>query len=288
MAAFLWACCNIIDKVTLSRLVKSPMTVMIVLAVFGLLSSLVLATTVGLERFNLKEVILAFAAGACYSSMNFFYVKAVSVADISRITPLFALSTFFIALIAGVSLHEIFSLRTYVGNSCLTLGALTLSTTRLRSLDLHQGFFLMMAADLSVAVTEVVQKYLLKTHGYWSVYAYSRFFSFVALLPIIWLYNDGLRQLISKRRYSVLSLMSLSELLNLAAILCIVIASSRGFVTLVNATTEVQHLIVLLMATFISLLAPRLLKEDVSLRLFTRKLGSIAAILLGVALVVSY
>lgn len=261
------------------------MSIIITVGLFGIVTSVFVGLFHGLETLSLFAIVLSFLAGACYTLMNVFYVKALQVEEASKVVPLFALGSVFITLLAAFFINEVFNLTTYLGIALVVLGAFTLSTNRIRNLDFHKGFWLMVAAAISIAVTEVSQKYLLRKYNYWTVYAYSRLFSSITILPIFFKHKQEIVLLINSKRYKVLGLMSISELLNLAAILMITIGSSMGYVTLVGALTETQHLILLLATIIISFLFPKILKEEQSWLIFRRKFLSIISLLGGVALI---
>ena len=68
---------------------------------------------------------------------------------------------------------------------------------------------------------------------------------------------------LKKQGKKVVGLISLAGLLNLIAVLFITIAFSVGYVTLVNALSQIQPFFVLFFATILSIFYPNVLKEEV-------------------------
>jgi uncharacterized membrane protein len=285
LAAFLWALSNVIDKVALSRLVKNPM---VPLAVYGVLSIVAVGLVVlggAFESFSSRHFALAMLGGTFHALMVLFYFKAVAADEISKIIPLFALGPLFIAVVAAVTLGEIFSFDTYIGIVLILVGSVTLSVQRLQTFSVNKAFWFMIITTFSLAMGEVISKYLLSFYNFWSVFAYTRLGSLIVVTPIAWHYRRDVAQLLRKGKRKALAMLSTSESLNILAILCIIIAASTGYVTLVNAMTQVQPFFVLAMSVLLTLVAPHLLKEELSLKIFVRKFLSILMMSLGAILV---
>lgn len=285
LAAVVWAVSNVIDRVTYTKFIKKAVTPMLVFAVLELLTVAILAVTTGIDSFSPYETLLGLIAGFTYSLMFVFYVLAVRREEISKVVPLFGLAPIFVMVLAAVTLGEVFTPLVYIGIALTLLGAVTLSVQRGGRFRFNAAFWFMVGAAASAAVTEVVSKHLLNSHDYWSVFAYTRGISGLTLLPIALWGGQELAGMIRQRRIKVLSLIFLAEALNMMGILCILIAASKGYVTLVNAITQIQPFIVLLLAVLLSRVAPQILKEEGGLRVFIRKLGSITIMFIGVILI---
>jgi drug/metabolite transporter (DMT)-like permease len=258
---------------------------MMVLGVIQVISVAIVMLTIGVERFTLGQTLLAVLAGLTYSSMCVCYVYAVRQEEISKVIPLFGFAPIFVALLAALMLGEIFPPLTYVGIALILAGAVTLSVQRVEGFRFNAAFWFMITAAASVAVTEVASKYLLGFHDYWSVFAYTRGISALSLIAVAWPVRHELYGMLRRRRTKVVGLMCSAELLNMLAILSVLVASSKGYVTLVNSITQVQPFIVLLFAVLLSRLAPQILQEEGGMRVFVRKLGSITVMFIGVLLV---
>src|SRR3989338_751378 len=92
LAAFLWACSNIVDKYVLSKLISSPVIPLVVWSIAGLFVGTGLFVLKIAEPISLSFTILSLAAGGLATGTVLCYFSAVSIADISRVVPLSYLS----------------------------------------------------------------------------------------------------------------------------------------------------------------------------------------------------
>ena len=286
LAALLWACCNVIDKIILSKYIKRPLTVIIIYGFFSLLALVVVSTAIGIQSFSAKDMGLAILAGMTITLMSICYSYAIRREEVSKLIPLFSLGPVFIAVFAAIMLDEVFAPYKYLAILLILVGAVTLSTKKLGKLRFNTAFWLMVVAAACVACTELLSKYLLRSHDFWSVFAYMRLGAVLAVIPIFLKEHDELFGLIHKRKLKLMSIISFSAILNILAILFVVIASSKGFVTFVNAITQVQPLFVLLLTILLGYTVPHMLKEEQSVKILVKKFGSISIVFAGSVLLI--
>ena len=127
---------------------------------------------------------------------------------------------------------------------------------------------------------------MLNYWNYWTVFAYYRLCYFFVILPFIFTSLPKLRETVSKKGAKVLGFVFLNSLLNLVGMLLITIATSIGFVTLVNTISSVQPFFVIVMAVFLSYFAPRIFKEEIGKKTVALKFLAAAMIFVGAILVV--
>lgn len=89
------------------------------------------------------------------------------------------------------------------------------------------------------------------------------------------------------KRYGkkVIVTMSASEIISVLGTLFSIIATSIGFVTLVNALTSTQPFFVLLFTAFLSIFFPSILKEELSKSIISLKIIAIVLMFAGVILI---
>ncbi|MDE1856422.1 MAG: EamA family transporter, partial [Candidatus Micrarchaeota archaeon] len=114
LAAAIWAISNIMDKYTLTKLVKAATINEISLFVIVFIAVL-LGIFNGFAALSIVNFALALFAGLLEALAIFFYFYAAKFDEISRIAPVFAMDTLFVAVIAVFTLREVFSLPIYVG-----------------------------------------------------------------------------------------------------------------------------------------------------------------------------
>jgi len=285
LAALIWSIVNIVDKYVLSKLVSRPIIPLIVLGFVGLITSIFVFVATGLQGLSSFNIFLALVAGVFYALMGFFYFQAVKVEEISKVAPLFYLSPFFILVIAGLTLGEVFPPIKYLGILLLIIGAILISMKSLSSFTFGKAFWLMILSSLSLAFSQVLTKHLLNFADFWTVFAYIRVGAFLALVPAIYLNFSELKAIYKESGAKVFEIMSFNESLNLVGVLFITLAATTGFVTLVNALSSIQPFFVLFFTVLLSIFLPSILKEEISKSTIFLKATSIGMMFVGALLV---
>ncbi len=285
LAALIWAIVNIIDKYVLSKLVSRPIIPVIIMGFIGLIASLLVFIFLGLQHLSVGNIFLALISGSLYVLMTFFYFRAVKIEEISKVIPLFYLTPVFILFIAALFLCEIFTPIKYFGIILLIVGAILISTNKPFSLSFNKAFWFMILSSLSLAVNQVITKYLLGFADFWTIFAYIRIGAFMALVPAIATNIDSFKTLYQEKKLRPFGFMSLSESLNLFGVLSITIATAIGSVTLVNALSSVQLFFVLLFTVLISIFYPQILKEEIGKSTVLLKSIAIAIMFIGAFLI---
>ena len=282
LASLIWAGVNIVDKYVMSKLVDKPIIPMIILGIIGLPVSAAVYLFHGFASLSWFNIFLALVAALFYIFMCLFYFKAIQHEEISRIVPLFYLNSFFVIFLASTFLGEIFEPFKYVGVVLLVAGAILISMKK--SLDLHFNppFYFMLLASFCSAVAQVITKYLLNYADYWTIFAYLRIWTFIALIPIYFLYFPDLIQAVKKGGKKVIFVISLNELISLGALVLTTIATSIGYITLVNALSAIQPFFVLALSVIISIFFPAILAEELDKATISRKVVAIAMMFAGV------
>lgn len=285
-AALIWATVNVIDKFILCKLISKPVIPVLVLGLVSAVAGATIYAVHGLQTLSWVYLGLAIVGGFGYCLANWLYFKAVTVDDISRLVPLFHLTPLLIALLAAFTLGEVFTPIKYLGVVCLVAGALLISLKKITHLSVGPGFWFILLADCAIATTEVITKYLLNQHiDFWTVFAYVRLGTGLALVPYCILNVANLKALYKNTPGLTLSVIAANQMLNLTGIFFLTLASLIGYVTLVNAASSVQSLFVLLLATIISVTHASILKEETDAFTLLRKFVAILILLAGAVLV---
>lgn len=284
-AALIWAMANVIDKYTLAKIVDKPVIPVIVMGVVGILFSILIIALKSIILLSAKNVGFAFLAGFCYLLAIFLYYQAVKIEEISKVIPLLYLSSIFILFIAGFTLNETFTLSQYIGVALLVCGAILISSKNPLKLSMGKAFTLMLLAAITYALNQVLTKYLLKFADFWSVFVYTRISIFVVLLPVMLIQIPSLIKQYQHAGIRSYRIMTFNQVLNLAGVLCITIAMTGGFVTLVNSLASIQPLFVLLLSTLLSVFHPYVLQEKLTRAILVSKSIAILMIVAGAVLV---
>lgn len=240
LAALCWAIVNIVDKYILTKWVRQPIILVIILAIIGLIASIIVYFIYGFSYLSYFNIILAFIAGIFYILMVIFYFRAVKIEEVSRVIPLFFLSPLFILIFAGIFLGEVFILSQYLGIILLMVGAILISSKGLSRISLGKAFWWMMLSVIAISINALLTKYLLNFADYWTIFAWTRIGAAIGIIPITYIYLPELINTVKQYGKKVVAVISANETLNLFGILSVTIAVSIGDVTLVNALSSVQ------------------------------------------------
>ncbi len=285
LAALCWAIVNTIDKYVLTKWVRKPIVPVMILGVTGLVASICVILLHGLNPMFFQNITLAFIVGIFYVLMIVFYFKAVNIEEISRVIPLFYLSPLFVLILSFFFLGEIFSPIKYLGIFLLVIGAILISLKKPFRISFGKAFWFMVLVSLIAAVNAVITKYLLNFADFWTIFSYKGIGAFFATIPIFYFNFSDLVLTIREHGKKVILAMSANEALNQFALLFIIIATSIGYVTLVNALSSVQPFFVLLFTVVLSVFYPKILKEEINKTVMFQKLIAIILMFVGVMLI---
>jgi transporter family protein len=285
LAAFFWAINNMIDKFILTKWVKQPFVLLIVLALIGLISGAVVYVAHGIDHLSTFGIVLALVAGIFSIVMTATYFKAVQIEEVSRVAPLFYISPLFILLFATIFLGEIFTPAKYLGIFLVLAGAVMISTKDIAKLRFGKAVWWMLLSAFALAINQLIAKYLLGLTDFWTVFFYIRVGAFIGIIPFAWMYLPELVRNVREHGGRVLGLISLNEFINIAGVLLFTLSISIGSVTLANTLASVQQIFVLLFAVILSIFYPSILKEEIGRSTVFSKLIAIICMFIGVALI---
>ncbi len=285
LAALCWSFVVMADKYVVSKWFKEPLAVLIIVGVSGLIVSFGIYFIRGFQPLSSFNVFLAIIGGAMTLLASVFYFKALKIEEVSRIVPLFYLSPLFVLFLAAIFLNETLAPLNYLGVIFLVGGSILISFKRFSKISFGKAFYLMILSAIVVSIRKIIMKYVLDFTDYWTVFAYERIGGSIAAIPIIYLYLSDLRDSVKKYGKKVLAVLSVTEVLNLVALLLFTIAISIGSVTLVSASSSIQPFFVLLFAVILSVFYPSILEEEIGKSVILLKLLAIVLMFIGVFLI---
>lgn len=289
LSSMVWAGTNVVDKFFLTRYVKSPFSYQILCALtnMSLVFLIPFFTQVSLA---FPWFLLCIIASSVTWAAFVFYNKAVMSEEVSRVIPLMYLTPIFILPLAIIFLNEVLNLSKYLGVLLLVAGAILVSYRKLKG---RRGFLsptlkLILIVDLVIAFYEVIIKYILGFIDYWSLFFWNNvggllgvflFFSFRKLRKD---FLDDVYRL-GKRGFLLRYLLGSS--LYLIGAISFYFALSIGPVSLVSSMGSIQPFFVLIYATILTFLIPKIFTEKIDKSTISLKLFAIFIIFLGTWLV---
>jgi len=286
LAALCWAAVNTVDKYILTKWIKTPLVPVIIVGIIGLVASIIVYLVYGFSPLSNFNILLALIAGIFYILMTVFYFKALKIEEVSRVAPLFYLSPLFILIFAGMFLGEIFTPLKYLGIFLLVFGGILISSKNPFKIKPSKAFWWMFLATISITINALLTKHLLNFADYWTIFAWTRIGAVIGIIPIAYIYLPELIATVKEHGKRVVAVISTNETLNLLGVLFITIATSIGYVTLVNALSSVQPFFVLLFAVLLSVFYPSILKEELSKSIISLKILAIVLMFAGALLII--
>ncbi len=275
-----------IDKYVVSKVVKNPFAVTCILGVISLISALLIYLFIVFSALEFHHIIFAFVGGIFYILFYLSYFKAAQIEEISRIVPLLSLAPLFVLVLATIFLGEIFTPEKYLGIFLLVIGAIIISSKKLK-ISFGKAFWLTVFASFSLSITFVITKYLLNFTDFWTVFAYTRIGEIFVLIPLLYFTFSDLVRTMEGQKMKVIGLMTAEEFFYLSSMLFVTIASAIGPVTLVTALSSIHPFFVLLFAVVLSIFYPWIIKEEIRKRTLSVKLIAIILIFIGVVFITS-
>lgn len=282
LAAFSWAISSIIDKYVLTKIVRNPYIPVIYLGIIGLVLSFSIYIFRGFSFLSWFNILLCLIAGFFFLLVHVFYFKAVNVEEVSRVVPLFQLSSVFVLVFAAFFLGEIFTLIQYFGIFLLITGSVLVSSKNIKKPRLGSAFWFMLLAAFFVSFSVVLRKYLLSFSDFWTIFSYSWIGTSLASIPVFYLNFKDFSSSLNKK---AVTCMTSAGLISVLGSLSFTAAMSFGFVTLVSALSSVRPFFVLFIVLLLSVFFPKILKEELKKSVFLTKLMAIAIVVAGTILI---
>lgn len=281
----LWAASTHIDKYLVERFFKdSDVGVLLIFTgLIGLLPLPFIAPFHNVLIAPLNIAVIVFS-GFLYMGAMFFYLRALQSEEASVISPLFQMTPIFAYGLAWLILHETLS------NIQMLGGALIMASALIISIRPHKGGIrfkastvaLMLACAFSLALSSVIFKFFAVRDEFWT----TTFWTFVGNV----IFGVGLLAIPEYRRefagmfrahpVAVLAINGANELINLGGGLGVRYATLLAPLSLVQAIGSTSPLFVFVFGVALSLLLPKLGREDLSARSLIQK-GIAALLVIG-------
>ena len=238
--------------------------------------------------FSFPYAVFAMAVGLLPLLAFWFYTKALMVEEISRITPLFQFIPIFVVFLSAVFLDEILSVQKYFGIALVVVTSILISYRKSgNGNSLSSAFKLMIPFSLILSVYTILLKYLLGYLDYWSIFFWMIIGSFFGVLVLL-SFPKPRREFVETvpaigGRTFVVALAG--ESVYVLGLICSLIATSLGYVSLVSALSGLQHFFVFVYMLVLSVFVPKILKEEIGREVIALKISAIALMFVGTWLV---
>lgn len=274
----------IVDKVLISRYSRDSMYLTAFLGVINFLPLFFFPLFMN-PVAPLSVIFFGLSAGIFARVAVFFYMKAISLEEASRVVPLWLASPFFVLVMARILLHEQLLLIHYAGFLAVIAGSLMIMTARVKGLlRLRPAFYVMMLSNLAFSFSEIIIKYSSSFSEFLPLVFWLFAGSSLASVPVL-LFKYQKRHELFYRKKGLLQLLLAEIVLFVAVISIYYYAISIGPVSLVSTLGSTDGVFVFIYAIFFTKFAPQVIREAIDRKTLLTKASAIAIIVAGVFLI---
>jgi len=248
-------------------------------AIVGLISGTILWILTGFPILGFVDGVLVILTGILSIFGAAIYFSVIQKEHGSKVIFLFQLTPIFVLILAILFLNEAITIRKLLGFILILVPSLLISSNEggKLKLDLGKNTLLILAVDLLAAISAVLFKFVVDVGSFSKVVAYESWgwaiggVVLFAIPSVRKVFIETTRNLKKK----ALILIFTNEFFYIASKLLLFLAISLGSVYLVNVITGTQVLFGVIYGVILTIIAPKIFKEDVS------KSGLLKKIILG-------
>ncbi|MBT7241055.1 MAG: DMT family transporter [Candidatus Diapherotrites archaeon] len=280
IAVILYASVNIIDKNLISDIFKRPNTQMIISGIIQIFIGTIGVLVWGFESASLLVIIFAMLGGVGAFFGGWFYFLALSKEEVSRTIPLLNLIPIWVLIFATIFLGEVLTQIQYFGILILVIGAALISIKKGTKYTLTLGVPVMVISTLFYGGQYIFWGLATTEISFWTVFFFSALGHGVCNLILFIIKKDEIITNLKKfKKHSAIS--GFGEILSAFGDLLLILAFSIGLISLTSAVTAIQPLILLVFAIALSVLWPKILKEELKGSVLALKIIAIILIVAG-------
>jgi drug/metabolite transporter (DMT)-like permease len=251
LAPLLWAASNLVDDHLVKKATLSPFMLVLSTGIFASLPALFVAATGRWGSCDGRTAALALVGGALGVLVYYPYFRALELAPPSAVMLMWNLSPVLIAGIAHATTHEHLSKIESLSLLLLVASSAIATTATSRSWSPAGALPWMLIASVFLAVSSVIEKATYERLAFWPGFGRLSLGAAVAAALVTVLSPLARTQLCETYRSNLAALMFGNELLDLAAVGALNLATSMAPVSLVHAVGGTQPVFILLLARFL-------------------------------------
>ncbi|MBX9906456.1 DMT family transporter [Patescibacteria group bacterium] len=294
LAVILWVIGNLIDKHLIEHFRNDAdsdtdaNTLFMFSSLFAVPTALFALFMGANFRIDQLNILLGISAGLLNGIYLLLYLHALAKTELSRIAPVFQSIPVFTAIFGWIFLHEVLTQTQLIAGAFLIVGATILSYHKSTSKFMLLPVVYILIASAAIALQVTLFKAAALDTSFWT----GMFWSSIGLIVFglgVYAYNTRSRvhinAVFAKRNYKLIGLNLFNELIDNAAMFIFLFATLLGPIALVQ-TVHAYHPVILLIVTTIAMkLGFKSLKEDVSQGALIQKVGGLAFVCIGSALI---
>ncbi len=290
LAPALYSVSSFIDKYVIEQKVKSFATLTILGGCVALPFALGIFAVRGFTVYPLEQTILILLAGIGMELSLLPHYKAISLDDISTVTPVFQIIPVFVLILSYVFLGEQLTAEQFIGFWIVITGAFLLSRDKPNGtiFAIKKSFGWVMLAGILWAVPAIIFKFVTVQQGFWDALAYEFLGVSIGAFILFLIPRFGKGFIYDVRNVSggVWGILLSNEFIYLIGRLfgfyAIAVAPAIALVSALNGT---MPLFTLVFGIILSVWFPYIVKEDIRKAVVAHKLVAILLIGAGMWLI---
>ncbi|MCX8150136.1 MAG: EamA family transporter [Candidatus Bathyarchaeota archaeon] len=287
LAPAFWAMNNVFMKYLITNKFKSYYSTIATVSFIDAAFAVIVGLWINVE-VSFPYTGVALLAGLLPFTAFWFYSKAILTEEVSRVATLFQLIPLFVALLSVVFLNEILEVQQYIGIGLVILAATLVSYRKSLGRTFSGVLKFMTPFALLIAAYTIIDKYLLGFMEFWSVFFWNVNGTFCGTLLL--LFSSNLRRkwkttILAVGKRVVLTTV-VGEGLYVTGTVCSLVALSLIEAPLASSFFALQPFYVFFYVLCLSLLFPRILKEEIGRTALALKVSAIVLMLVGTLLIV--
>ena len=293
LAPALWSITNYIDKFLVSKYFKGGGTGALIIfsALIGVfVAPIFLIISPGILNIATRDALILIVSGAIYIVGLLPYLYAMSKDDVSIVVPLFQLIPVFGYVLGFVFLKEQLTNTQLLGGVMVFIGAIGISLDVPRLVEKQfkikwDVLGLMVLSSFLVALYSFLFKFASIENESFVVSSFWQYVGFILVAIIILVFVKSYRTefvaIVKRNKLPILGLNASNEIINIIAKIALDYASLLAPLALVWVVNGFQPLFVFVYGILITLLFPKILKENLSKEVLIQKIVFIAVIIAG-------
>lgn len=285
-APAIYALINFIDKYLLERVIKDYRGMPMYTGISGLIVGTILWIINGFPLLKFSDALLVLSTGILSIWGFTAYYKALLEESTSKIIVLFQMTPIFTLILSTLFLNESITLVELLGFLLILFAAVNMSMTDAKGkFKLNRAFFLIILTDILIALAYVLFRFVVEGNSFAKVISFESWGIFIGAV-ILYLIFPGVRQGFKTNNSKVpvwgLGVVVLTESIYVGAKMLTYSAISLGSVALVSVLEGTQVFYGVLYGLLLTLIAPKVFKEDISKNGILRAVFFAALTFLGI------
>lgn len=286
IAHFLNAINFIIDKLLLSKFVRSPIVYAFIIGILGIL--VVALVPFGFTWPGYTALAWDFLTGIFFIFALLLFFSALQIGETSRVVPLLGgCIPVFTLVLSYIFLGERLAPKEYLAFVFLVIGSVVITLNKTSSAKkkelIRKGYIYTLLSALFFAVSFSLTKYTYEHQPLITAFVLTRVGSFITVLFFLfWPKNRANIKLIFKGvPFKIKASFLSNQLLGALAFMLLNYAISLSRVSLINALQGVQYLFIIGFMIYLVKKYPKLFKEAINLKIILQKGAAVLAIFIG-------